>query len=72
MPNLMNDQTVYYLNQAENGDFDAAYHGLIELPEHLLPELEDAYRDEADPLIRALIVHAVWQHRLPVSVGFLA
>jgi hypothetical protein len=45
---------------------------LIELPSRLLPDLEDAYRNETDPLIRALIVHAVWQHRLPVSVGFLA
>jgi hypothetical protein len=68
----MNEQTEYYLNRAKNGDREAAFCGLIELPRHLLPDLEDAYRDEADPLIRALIVHAVWQHRLPSSVGFLA
>ena len=68
----MNEQTEYYLNHAKNGDSETAYHGLIELPRHLLPDLEDAYRDEADPLIRALIVEAIWQHRLPSSVGFLA
>jgi hypothetical protein len=68
----MNEQTEFYLNMAKNGDSDAAHHGLIELPSHLLPDLEDAYRGEADPLVRALIVEAVWQHRLPISVGFLA
>jgi HEAT repeats len=45
---------------------------LIEQPSHLLPDLEDAYRGEADPEIRALIVEAVWQHRQPSSVDFLA
>jgi hypothetical protein len=68
----MNDQTEYYLNKAKNGDFDAAYHGFIELPENLLPELEQAYRGESDPKIRALVVKAAWEHRLPISVGFLA
>ena len=68
----MNEATEYLLNEAKNGDFDAAFHGLIELPGHLLPDLEDAYRDEADPEIRALIVEAVWQQRSPTSVEFLA
>jgi HEAT repeat protein len=68
----MNDETEYYLNEAKTGDFDAAYHGLIELPSRLLPDLEEAYRGEADPEIRALIVEAVWQHRSPSSVDFLA
>jgi hypothetical protein len=67
----MNDETEYYLSEARNGDYHNAYHGLIELPDHLLPDLEEAYRGEADPQIRALIVEAVWQHRLPTSVHFL-
>ncbi len=68
----MHEETEYYLNEAKNGDFDNAYHRLIELPSHLLPELEDAYRGEDDPEIRALIVEAIWQHRSPASVEFLA
>jgi hypothetical protein len=68
----MNEQTEFYLNMAKNGDSDVAYHGLIELPSNLPSDLEDAYRGEADPLVRALIVKAVWQHRLPISVGILA
>jgi hypothetical protein len=51
----MNDETVYYLSKARDGDFEAAFHGLIELPNNLLADLEDAYRDETDPAIRALI-----------------
>jgi hypothetical protein len=68
----VNDKTDYYLSEARNGDFDAAYHSLIELPNDLLPDLEEAYGGEADLEIRALIVEAVWQHRLPISVDFLA
>jgi hypothetical protein len=68
----MNGETDYYLSEARNGDLAAAYHGLIELPNDLLPDLEVAYRGEADPVIRALIVEAVWQHQLPCSVDFLA
>jgi HEAT repeat protein len=68
----MSAETEYYLNEARNGGFDAAYHGLIELPSRLLPDLEEAYRGEADPEIRALIVEAIWQHRSPSSVDFLA
>jgi hypothetical protein len=38
----------------------------------ILHELEEAYHVEPDPGIRSLIVEAVWQHRLPSSVDFLA
>src|SRR5579864_1526336 len=72
VPNLMNGATDYYLNEARNGDFDAADNGLIELPDDLLRDLEDAYRGEPDFAIRALIVEAVWQHRLSCCVDFLA
>jgi hypothetical protein len=68
----MTDKTEYYLNEARNGDFHSAYHSLIELPNDLVPELAEAYRREADPEIRALIVEAVWQHRQLTSVDFLA
>jgi hypothetical protein len=62
----------FYLNAARNGEVDAAFHGLIELDDHAIPALQEAYRAEADPAIRALIVEAVWQHRLPSTIDFLA
>jgi len=68
----MNGETDYYLSRARSGDRDAAFHGLIELPNDLLHDLEEAYHGEPDPVVRSLIVEAVWQHRLPSSVHFLA
>jgi HEAT repeat protein len=60
----------FYLNEAREGDWDAAYFGLIELGD--VDGLEAAYHGETDPEIRSLIVHAVWQHRLPATIDFLA
>jgi hypothetical protein len=68
----MSEYLDYYLNEARNGNRGRAFHGLIGSPCHLLPALEEAYRREADPAIRALIVNAVWQHRQASSVDFLA
>jgi HEAT repeats len=62
----------FYLNQARNGEVDAAFHGLIELGDDAIPALQQAYRTESDSAIRALIVEAVWQHRLPATIDFLA
>lgn len=62
----------YYLDQARQGAGDDALHCLIELGDEALPVLEEAYRSEPDPAIRALIVEAVWQHRRPSSIAFLA
>jgi hypothetical protein len=62
----------FHLKAARNGDFDAALHGLIELEDRAIPALQKAYRVETDPVIRALILEAVWQHRLPATIAFLA
>jgi hypothetical protein len=60
----------FYLNEAREGNSEAAYFGLIHLGD--VVGLQDAYRAETDPEIRALLVHAVWQHRLTETIGFLA
>jgi hypothetical protein len=60
----------FYLNEAREGNSEAAYFGLIHLGD--VVGLQDAYRAETDPKIRALLVHAVWQHRLSETIGFLA
>jgi hypothetical protein len=62
----------FYLNAARNGEFDAALHGFIELEDHAMPALQEAYRAESDAAIRALVVEAVWQRRLPSTLPFLA
>jgi hypothetical protein len=68
----MNDETDFYLSKARNGEFDAAFHGLVELRNDLVRDLEKAYYAETDPRIRSLLVEAVWQHRLPSCADFLA
>lgn len=61
-----------YLDLAREGHHDGALEGLMELGEPALPALIDAYRMDADPVVRALVVEAVWQLRTHASIDFLA
>lgn len=62
-----------YLGIARNGHVEAAFHGLIDsLDEKAIPLLEDAYRSEAMPPVRALLVKTVWNIRSPKTLDFLA
>jgi HEAT repeat protein len=60
-----------YLDWARAGNREAALEGLIDLGEAAIPRLLDAYRAEADPALRMLIVEAAWQIRSHASVDFL-
>ena len=60
-----------YLDWARTGNPEAALQGLIDLGEAAIPHLVEAYRAEADPTVRALIVEAVWQIRSHASIDFL-
>jgi HEAT repeat protein len=57
----------YYLEIARTGGF----HALLELDHGALTALQAAYRSEADPNTRSLIVHAIWEHRQPAALDFL-
>jgi hypothetical protein len=61
-----------YLQMARCGSYEAAFHGLIDLGPPVIPSLVQAYRSEPDPLVRALIVEVVRQHRCPSTLDFLA
>lgn len=61
-----------YIERARSGDHEGAFHGLRELDSDALPALHEAYRCEEDPVVRSLLVEAVWQHREPSAIGFLA
>lgn len=61
-----------YIERARSGDHEGAFHGLRELDSDALPALQEAYRCEGDPVVRSLLVEAVWQHRQPSAIGFLA
>jgi HEAT repeat protein len=60
-----------YLNWARTGNREAAFEALIGLGEPAIPRLLEAYRAEADPALRALIVEVVWQIRSHASRDFL-
>jgi HEAT repeat protein len=60
-----------YLDWARTGNREAALQGLIDLGESAIPRLVEAYRAEAEPALRALIVEAVWQLRSHASIDFL-
>jgi HEAT repeat protein len=60
-----------YLDWARSGNREAALTGLIELGEEAIPRLVGAYRAEADPVIRTLIVEGVWRIRSRASIEFL-
>jgi hypothetical protein len=59
------------LDLAKAGRREAAFHCLFELGESAIPRLAEAYRDEADPAVRNLLVEVIWQLRSPSSIEFL-
>jgi HEAT repeat protein len=60
-----------YLDWARTGNREADLEALIDLGEAAIPRLLEAYRAEADPALRALIVEVVWQIRSHASLEFL-
>jgi HEAT repeat protein len=60
-----------YLDWARRGNREAAFDSLMNLGEPAIPRLVEAYRAEAEPALRALIVEVVWQLRSHASIDFL-
>jgi hypothetical protein len=60
-----------YLDMARDGHREAALHNLVEQGEPAIPRLEAAYRGEPDAAVRAVLVEAVWQIRVPTATAFL-
>ena len=61
----------FYLLKLKKGDYDAAFHGLIEADASAIPRLIDAYRNETSSEVRCELVDIIWQHRQPSTVPFL-
>ena len=62
----------YYIEEARSGRVEDAFHGLRELHHDAIPALQSAYLGEDDPIVRALLVEAIWQHRQHSTIDFLA
>jgi HEAT repeat protein len=68
----MSDPVQEYLQQLHQPDHDDAFFSLIEADHAIVPRLIDACQSESDPYIRATLIEIIWQHRLPLSLDFLA
>ncbi|MFO0890391.1 MAG: HEAT repeat domain-containing protein [Isosphaeraceae bacterium] len=66
------EAVAYYVAKARSGAVEDAFHGLQDLGTDALPAMQSAYHDEVDPIVRALIVEAIWQRRQPSTTDFLA
>lgn len=64
-------QIAYYLERLRQGKGDDAYHGLLEMPHEILPELIAAFRAETDTHIREFLVGVIWEHRQQSVIPFL-
>lgn len=60
-----------FLEMAKAGHREAAFHGLLELGDAVLPLLGEVYRGEPDPAVRSLLVEVIWQLRSPSSLDVL-
>ena len=60
------------LEHLQRGEAGKVLHPLMEVDPVALPVLMDAFARTKDDEIRALLLHCIWQHRLPESIDFLA
>lgn len=56
---------------ARGGHREGAFTSLFERGEAAIPLMAEAFRAEADPALRALLVEVIWQLRSPASIAFL-
>ena len=62
----------HYVNELGGPNNQDAWHSLVEADDAIIPFLVEAYRSEADPKRRSLLVNVIWEHRVPESLEFLA
>jgi HEAT repeats len=70
--NDLDSYAAYYLERLKGPECDYAYHSLIDADDAIIPILITAFRTEADPGIRAMLVEIIWQHRISETVEFLS
>ena len=61
----------YYIQQLRTGDFDSAFHGLIDLDSDIVHPLIAAYRAETSPAIRSDLLRIIWEFRTPLALPLL-
>ncbi len=69
--NASDDSLEFYLRKLRDGQFDDAFHGLIEMDHSVLPKLIEAFKGEADANVRAELINIIWNHRQNETISFL-
>ncbi len=64
-------QVRYYLELFRQGRRDDALHGLLEMDDAGLADLETAFRTCTDGGARGFLIHVIWQHRQPSIISLL-
>ena len=59
----LSDAIGEYCEMYLSGDYDNAFHGLLEMTPAILPDLMAAYRVEHDTQIRLFLLNVIWEYR---------
>ena len=62
----------FYLERYRQGDYDSAFHGLLELEHSALSDLTQTYHASTDTSIRTFLLNVIWQYRQPSEIPLLA
>jgi len=65
----LEEYAAHYLGRL--GDDEDAYFALIEAPHEIIAFLALAFRSEAGPQKRSMILNVIWQHRQPSAIPSL-
>lgn len=68
----LQDAANFYIQQLRAGDWDAAFHGLIDLDPGIVHPLIAAYRSEAGADIRSGLLRIIAEFRTPLALPLLA
>ena len=60
-----------YLEMYNSGDYDNAFHGLLEMTPAILPDLMAAYHIERDTLTRLFLLNVIWEYRDQSAIPLL-
>jgi hypothetical protein len=67
----MQDAAAHYLRKLHDGDFESAFHGIIELDQAILQLLIPAYHAEKSRHIRSDLLRIIWEFRTPLALPLL-
>jgi hypothetical protein len=68
----MSEEVLYYLAQLRSGPHrEDAFHSLVELDDSYIPKLIEAFNQEENSQIQAVLVEVIWQHHSSQALPFL-